>query len=70
MQKLLRQVKRHRSIAICEVLHEDGSPARLPYLSEFAGEHRIAMVSVDQIVEHRLTLDDTDAYGMRTPLLL
>jgi 3,4-dihydroxy 2-butanone 4-phosphate synthase / GTP cyclohydrolase II len=55
---------------ICEVLHDDGSPARLPYLSQFAGEHRIAMVSVDQIVEHRLTLDDTDAYGMRTPLLL
>ena len=26
--------------------------------------------SVDQIVEHRLTLDDTDAYGLRTPLLL
>ena len=55
---------------ICEVLHEDGSPARLPYLGQFADEHRIAMVSVDQIVEHRLTLDDTDAYGMRTPLLL
>ena len=56
--------------AICEVLHDDGSPARLPYLERFAVEHRIAMVSVDQIVEHRLTLDDTDAYGLRTPLLL
>jgi 3,4-dihydroxy 2-butanone 4-phosphate synthase / GTP cyclohydrolase II len=38
--------------AICEVLHDDGSPARLPYLEMFAAEHRIAMVSVDQIVEH------------------
>jgi 3,4-dihydroxy-2-butanone 4-phosphate synthase len=55
---------------ICEVLHDDGSPARLPYLTEFASGHLIAMVSVDQIAEYRLTLDDTDAYGMRTPLLL
>jgi 3,4-dihydroxy 2-butanone 4-phosphate synthase / GTP cyclohydrolase II len=55
---------------ICEVLQDDGSPARLPYLARFADEHLVAMVSVDQIVEHRLSLDDTDAYGFRTPLLL
>ena len=55
---------------ICEVLHDDGSPARLPYLQRFAVEHRISMVSVEQIAEYRLSLDDTDAYGFRTPLLL
>jgi 3,4-dihydroxy 2-butanone 4-phosphate synthase/GTP cyclohydrolase II len=55
---------------ICEVLHTDGSPARLPHLVDFARDHLIAMVSVGQIVEYRLSLDDTDAYGMRTPLLL
>jgi 3,4-dihydroxy 2-butanone 4-phosphate synthase / GTP cyclohydrolase II len=38
---------------ICEVLHDDGSPARLPYLELFAQEHRIAMVSVAQLVDHR-----------------
>lgn len=38
---------------ICEVLHDDGSPARVPYLELFAAEHRIAMVSVAQVVEHR-----------------
>jgi 3,4-dihydroxy 2-butanone 4-phosphate synthase/GTP cyclohydrolase II len=38
---------------ICEVLHDDGSPARFPYLEMFAQEHRVAMVSVAQIVEHR-----------------
>jgi 3,4-dihydroxy 2-butanone 4-phosphate synthase/GTP cyclohydrolase II len=43
---------------ICEVLHDDGSPARVPYLELFAQEHRIAMISVGQIVEHRLTLAD------------
>lgn len=37
----------------CEVLHDDGSPARLPYLELFAAEHRVAMISVEQIVDHR-----------------
>jgi 3,4-dihydroxy 2-butanone 4-phosphate synthase / GTP cyclohydrolase II len=49
---------------ICEVLHDDGSPARVPYLQLFAQEHRIAMISVDQVVAHRMTLaerDDSDA---------
>jgi 3,4-dihydroxy 2-butanone 4-phosphate synthase / GTP cyclohydrolase II len=44
---------------ICEVLHDDGSPARYPYLEMFAQEHRIAMVSVAQLVEHRESLDET-----------
>ena len=55
---------------ICEVLCDDGSPARFPYLERFAADHRIAMVSVDQIVEHRLAHDDTEQHGLRTPLLL
>jgi 3,4-dihydroxy 2-butanone 4-phosphate synthase/GTP cyclohydrolase II len=38
---------------ICEILQEDGSPARLPYLSRFAHEHRVAMISVDHVAEHR-----------------
>ncbi len=41
---------------ICEVLAVDGSPARTPDLSAFALEHRIALVSVDQIAEHRRAL--------------
>jgi 3,4-dihydroxy 2-butanone 4-phosphate synthase/GTP cyclohydrolase II len=38
---------------ICEVLHDDGSPGRLPYLELFAQEHRIAMISVEQLVSYR-----------------
>ena len=53
---------------ICEVLCEDGSPARFPYLERFAAEHRIALVSVDQVVEHRLAAEDTRGIGI--PLLL
>jgi 3,4-dihydroxy 2-butanone 4-phosphate synthase/GTP cyclohydrolase II len=53
---------------ICEVLHDDGSPARFPYLEMFAQEHRIAMVSVAQLVDHR-----TATEGVRVlsrPLML
>jgi 3,4-dihydroxy 2-butanone 4-phosphate synthase/GTP cyclohydrolase II len=53
---------------ICEVLHDDGSPARFPYLELFAQEHRIAMISVAQIADHRLSTEDI---GSSTrPLLL
>ncbi len=51
---------------ICEVLHDDGSPARLPYLQMFAEEHRIVLVSVDQVVEYRSAL----ARSEELPLLL
>jgi 3,4-dihydroxy 2-butanone 4-phosphate synthase/GTP cyclohydrolase II len=51
---------------ICEVLHDDGSPARLPYLELFAEEHRIVMVSVDQVVSYRNEL----ARSEELPLLL
>lgn len=57
---------------ICEVLHDDGSPARLPFLELFAQEHRIAMITVEQIAEHRTRVGDTAdaASGSRAPLLL
>ena len=42
---------------ICEVLHDDGSPARLPYLELFCQEHRVPMVSVAQVVAHREALE-------------
>ncbi|MSO36633.1 MAG: 3,4-dihydroxy-2-butanone-4-phosphate synthase [Acidimicrobiia bacterium] len=52
---------------ICEVLHDDGSPARMPYLELFAQEHRIAMITVAQIAEHRQT---NEASGTRRARLL
>ena len=55
---------------ICEVLCDDGSPARFRYLERFAEDHRIAMVAVDQVVEHRLAHDDTASHGLVAPLLL
>jgi 3,4-dihydroxy 2-butanone 4-phosphate synthase/GTP cyclohydrolase II len=41
----------------CEVLQDDGSPARLTYLTHFADEHRVAMISVDQLAEHRARVE-------------
>jgi 3,4-dihydroxy 2-butanone 4-phosphate synthase/GTP cyclohydrolase II len=38
---------------ICEVLHDDGSPARLPFLQLFAEEHRVALISVAQVIDYR-----------------
>ena len=38
---------------ICEVLAHDGAPARVPDLVAFADEHRIALVTVDQVAEQR-----------------
>jgi 3,4-dihydroxy 2-butanone 4-phosphate synthase/GTP cyclohydrolase II len=54
---------------ICEVLHDDGSPARLPFLQLFAQEHRIAMISVEQVAAHRQHLADA-ATPAAAPLLL
>jgi 3,4-dihydroxy 2-butanone 4-phosphate synthase/GTP cyclohydrolase II len=54
--------------AICEVLDEAGDPARLPYLERFAAEHRIAMVSVDQVAEYRIATEAD--HDTRAQLLL
>jgi len=54
---------------ICEVLHDDGSPARLPFLELFAAEHRIAIISVEQVAAHRFALSE-DADPSARPLLL
>jgi len=55
---------------ICEVLADDGAPARFDYLDRFAAEHRIALISVAQLVEHRLASDLTIAHRAPAPLLL
>jgi 3,4-dihydroxy 2-butanone 4-phosphate synthase / GTP cyclohydrolase II len=54
---------------ICEVLQDDGAPARLAFLEMFAHEHRVAMISVDQIAEHRHDLAAA-ADPAKAPLLL
>lgn len=42
--------------AICEVLNDDGSVARLPQLVSFADRHHIRIVSIEQLIAHRMSL--------------
>ncbi len=39
---------------ICEVLDDDGSPARRPRLERFAFDHGIGVVAIDTLISHRL----------------
>ncbi len=40
--------------AICEIVNDDGSMARLPQLRVFARAHRLAMISIAQLITYRL----------------
>jgi 3,4-dihydroxy-2-butanone 4-phosphate synthase len=40
-----------------EILAEDGGPARMDDCERFAAEHRIAMVSIEQLIEYRAAVD-------------
>ncbi|MFI7690997.1 bifunctional 3,4-dihydroxy-2-butanone-4-phosphate synthase/GTP cyclohydrolase II [Nonomuraea sp. NPDC049655] len=39
--------------ALAEVVNDDGTMARLPQLRRFADEHDLALVSIEQLVDHR-----------------
>ena len=39
---------------VCEMMNEDGSMSRLPQLEDFAEEHNLKILSIAQIVAHRL----------------
>jgi 3,4-dihydroxy 2-butanone 4-phosphate synthase/GTP cyclohydrolase II len=38
---------------LAEVVNDDGTMARLPRLREFCDEHDLALISIEQLVEHR-----------------
>ena len=38
---------------VCEVIGDDGTMLRLPGLRAFADEHGLALISVEQLIEHR-----------------
>lgn len=43
------------SAVICEIMNEDGTMARLPELKIFAKKHDLKIITVKDIVEHRLS---------------
>jgi 3,4-dihydroxy 2-butanone 4-phosphate synthase/GTP cyclohydrolase II len=38
---------------VCEVIGDDGTMVRLPALREFADEHGLALISIEQLIEYR-----------------
>ena len=38
---------------LCEILHEDGTMARLPQLKEFAKKHDLRIISIADLIEYR-----------------
>jgi 3,4-dihydroxy 2-butanone 4-phosphate synthase/GTP cyclohydrolase II len=38
---------------VCEVINDDGTMMRLPALREFADSHGLALISIEQLIEHR-----------------
>jgi 3,4-dihydroxy 2-butanone 4-phosphate synthase / GTP cyclohydrolase II len=56
---------------ICEIMNEDGTMARVPELTEFCRRYGIKMISVADLIRHRLqteTLVEQEAEGrIRTP---
>ncbi|NPB02942.1 MAG: 3,4-dihydroxy-2-butanone-4-phosphate synthase [Thermotogae bacterium] len=51
---LVRMAGLYPSAVICEILDEDGSMARLPRLMALAKELDLRIISIGQIIEHRL----------------
>jgi 3,4-dihydroxy 2-butanone 4-phosphate synthase/GTP cyclohydrolase II len=39
---------------ICEIMNEDGTMARVPELAKFARAHKLTMVTVKSLIEHRM----------------
>lgn len=40
---------------ICEILDEDGSAARAPYLSRFAKKHNLKLITIKDLIQYRRT---------------
>lgn len=38
---------------ICEIMNEDGTMARLPQLLDFAGEHKLKICSIEDLIKYR-----------------
>ena len=43
--------------ALCEILDEDGTMARPPYLLRFARKHHLKVISIAQLIDHRFRTD-------------
>ena len=54
---LARLAGNYQAGVICEIMNEDGTMARLPQLAEFASRHGLKIISVADLVRHRMRRD-------------
>jgi len=55
--------------AICEIINEDGTMARLPQLEVFAEQHGLRIISIRDLIEYRLKNDKTYIEEKKEPLI-
>ena len=53
---------------VAEVVNDDGTMARLPRLREFADEHGLALISIEQLIDYRRRTESTVTQMARTRL--
>lgn len=51
---LARLAGRKPAGVICEIMHEDGTMARVPYLKEYCRQHGLKLISVADLIRYRL----------------
>ena len=51
--------------AICEIMNADGTMARLPQLEEIAREHDLPMITIAEIIRHRMRTSDSSSVSPR-----
>jgi 3,4-dihydroxy 2-butanone 4-phosphate synthase/GTP cyclohydrolase II len=54
---LCRLAGLYPAAVICEIMRRDGTMARLPDLKRFASRHKIKIISINQIIRHRIQRD-------------
>ena len=42
---------------ICEIMNEDGTMARMPDLVKFAGQHKLKMCTIEDLIKYRRTME-------------
>ncbi len=52
---LMKLASLHPSAVICEIMRDDGHMARRPDLDIFAKTHDLVILTIDEIVQHRIT---------------
>jgi 3,4-dihydroxy 2-butanone 4-phosphate synthase/GTP cyclohydrolase II len=51
---------------VCEIVNDDGTMKRLPALREFADEHGLALISIEQLIEYRRRTERLVTRGAET----